>query len=181
MSAWLGRPHLIDQKDCTFVFPNLRLDEPSTEPNMLSPFAHISLQAMLARRVSKQMGDTQDHGDLPAAKVFAIQAECENFSKELPPIFRLELPDLTLDEKHPYFVFQRRQLHVTILMTQLDFLKPYLTRSPKDPISSHDDEFRAKGVALSLRLLKVARALFDHEFPINAKCTEISTPRCFLA
>ncbi|KAF2662121.1 hypothetical protein K491DRAFT_700446 [Lophiostoma macrostomum CBS 122681] len=169
MSAWLGRPHLIDQKDCTFEFPNLRLDEPTFEPNMLSPFAHISLQAMLARRISQQMGDIQVVGDQPAEKVFAVEAECEAFIEELPPIFRLKSPDLSLDEKYPYFIFQRRQLHVAIIMTQLDFLKPYLTRSPEDPISSHDDEFRFMGVDLSLRLLEVARALFDHEFPINAK------------
>ncbi|KAH8701496.1 hypothetical protein GQ44DRAFT_778617 [Phaeosphaeriaceae sp. PMI808] len=49
MSPWLGRPNLIDQKNFTFRFPNLRLDQSTTEPNLLSSFAHMSLTANLGR------------------------------------------------------------------------------------------------------------------------------------
>lgn len=169
MSAWLGRPHLIDQKDCTFTFPNLRLDESKTEVNLLSPFAHMALQAMLARRIAQHMGDIQVIGDLSADQVFAVEDECEEFIKELPPVFQIESPDLSLDEQYPYFKFQRCQLHVVIYTTQLDFLKPYLTQNPRELITAHDSKFREMGIDLSLKLLKVARELFDHEFPINAK------------
>ncbi|KAF2260095.1 hypothetical protein CC78DRAFT_585199 [Lojkania enalia] len=169
MSAWLGRPHLIDQKDCSFTFPNLRLDTSTAEPNLVSPFAHIALQAMLARRLSLIMGDVLIIPNLTGEQVLAVEAECEQFIEELPAVFRLDDPDLSLDEQYPYYVFQRCQLHVVIYMTMLDFLKPYLTKSPNERETSHDRQFRTMGVDISLKLLKVSRKLFDHEFPINAK------------
>ncbi|KAF2108256.1 hypothetical protein BDV96DRAFT_504972 [Lophiotrema nucula] len=169
MSAWLGRPHLIDQKDCTFTFPNLRLDESAQNPNLVSPFAHMALQAMLARRIAQHMGDIQVISTLSGDQVLAVEAECDKFIEELPAVFRIRFPDKSLDEDHPHYVFQRCQLHVVIYMTMLDFLKSYLTRSPQDRVSDLDDHFRNMGVDLSLKLLKVARQLFDHEFPINAK------------
>ncbi|KNG47942.1 hypothetical protein TW65_05282 [Stemphylium lycopersici] len=169
MSAWLGRPNLIDQKNLTFKFPNLRLDQSTTEPNLLSPFAHMALQANLGRRVATVMGDATSKSELSAKKVLAIQSECEKFIKELPAIFRVKNPDTSLDEAHPYFVFQRHQLHCVIYLTMLDFLKTYLTRERSDKLTDQDDKFRKKGIEIALRLLRVARSLFDHEFPINAK------------
>jgi hypothetical protein len=169
MSAWLGRPNLIDQKNLTFKFPNLRLDQSTTEPNLLSPFAHMALQANLGRRVATAMGNAHSKADLSATQVLAIQSECEKFITELPAIFRIKDPDTSLDKAHTYFVFQRYQMHCVIYLTMLDFLKPYLTRERRDQITDQDDEFREKGTVIALRLLKVARQLFDHEFPINAK------------
>jgi hypothetical protein len=169
MSAWLGRPNLIDQKNLTFKFPNLRLDQSTTEPNLLSPFAHMALQAHLGRRVATVLGEVQDVQNLSAKDVLAVESECEKFIAELPAIFRVKDPDTSFDEEHPYFVFQRHQLHCVIFVTMLDFLKPYLTRDRRDDITGKDDEFRKMGVDIALRLLRVARNLFDHEFPINAK------------
>ncbi|KAF2021511.1 hypothetical protein BU24DRAFT_362141 [Aaosphaeria arxii CBS 175.79] len=169
MGAWLGRPNQINQKDCKFVFPNLRLDESASTPNLLSAFAHMSLQAMLGRRIADYLNEHPVGQPLSADQVFMIQGECELFTAELPPVFRIQDPDLSLDETHPYYVFQRSQLHVVIYTVQLDFLKPYLTRSHEDELTSHDDEFRSMGVELGLKLLRKARILFDHEFPINAK------------
>jgi hypothetical protein len=51
----------------------------------------------------------------------------------------------------------------------VDFLKPYLTRDRRDSLTDNDDEFRKMGIDIALRLLRVSRNLFDHEFPINAK------------
>jgi hypothetical protein len=169
MSAWLGRPNLIDQKNLTFKFPNLRLDQSTTEPNLLSPFAHIALQAHLGRRVTTVLGEAQSVESLSAKEVTAVESECEKFIAELPAVFRVKNPDTSLDEQHPYFVFQRHQLHCVIFVTMLDFLKPYLTRDRRDKMTEKDDEFRRMGVDIALRLLRVARHLFDHEFPINAK------------
>ncbi|CAN9286812.1 unnamed protein product [Alternaria alternata] len=169
MSAWLGRPNLIDQKDLSFKFPNLRLDQSTTEPNLLSPFAHMALQANLGRRIATAMGTANSKADLSDKQVLTIQSECEKLAEELPPIFRFKNTDTSFDETHPYFVFQRCQLHCVILLTQLDFLKPYLTRERQGQVAGQDDEFRKKGIDIALRLLKVARKLFDHEFPINAK------------
>lgn len=169
MSAWLGRPNLIDQKNLSFKLPNLRLDQSTTEPNLLSPFAHMALQATLGRRVAAAMGDANSKTNLSAEQALKIESECEKFIQELPAIFRVEDPDLSLDEAHPYFVFQRHQLHCVIFLTKLDFLKPYLTRERRDKMTDYDDEFRRKGIEVALDLLKVARKLFDHEFPINAK------------
>jgi hypothetical protein len=168
MSSWLGRPNLIDQKNLTFRFPNLRLDQSNSEPNLLSPFAHMALQADLGRRVAA-LSDGRSKNDLSAEQVFAIESECETFINNLPAIFRVADPDTALDERHPYFVFQRHQLHVVTFVTMLDYLKPYLTRDRQDKITNHDDEFRKMGVNIALRLLQVSRRLFDHEFPINAK------------
>ncbi|KAF2004882.1 hypothetical protein P154DRAFT_21295 [Amniculicola lignicola CBS 123094] len=169
MSAWLGRPHMIDQRNCSFIFPSLRLDGSKTDPDLLSPFAHIALQAQLARRVAMLMGDTESMGNLSAQQVFAIESDCEDFLTTLPSIFRFEDPVLRLDGEHPYYVFQRCQLHVVIYMTMFDPLKPYLTREPKQSASPYDDRIRAIGVDVSLKLLKASRVLFDHEFPINAR------------
>lgn len=169
MSAWLGRPNLIDQKNLKFKLPNLRLDQSITEPNLLSPFAHMALQAQLGRRVAAVLGDAESASSLSAKEVLAVEAECENFIKELPSTFRVDNPDTSLDEQHPYFVFQRHQMHCVIFVTMLDFLKPYLTRDRADTLTDMDDDFRQMGVGIALRLLRVSRNLFDHEFPINAK------------
>ncbi|EMD68428.1 hypothetical protein COCSADRAFT_156859 [Bipolaris sorokiniana ND90Pr] len=169
MSAWLGRPNLINQKNLSFKFPNLRLDQSTTEPNILSPFTHMALQAHLGRRVAAVMGDATSKADLAAEKVLEIEDECHKFIDELPAIFRVTNPDTSFDEAHPYFVFQRHQLHCVIFLTMLDFFKTYLTGEREDKLSDRDDEFRKKGIEIALRLLEVARKLFDHEFPINAK------------
>jgi len=169
MSAWLGRPNLIDQKNLAFKLPNLRLDQSTIQPNLLSPFAHIALQATLGRRIAAAMGSANSQTNLSAEQVLAVESECENFIQELPPIFRVENPDLSLDQEHTFLVFQRHQLHCVIFLSKLDFLKPYLTRERRERITDRDDEFRRKGIDVALDLLKVARKLFDHEFPINAK------------
>ncbi|KZM25240.1 DNA binding [Ascochyta rabiei] len=169
MGAWLGRPNLIDQKNLNFKLPNLRLDQSSSEPNLLSPFAHMALQASLGRRLNTIMGDAQSVDALSANEILTIEAELDKFIDELPPIFRLTDPDTSLDAEYPYFVFQRHQLHTVVYMTKLDFLKPFLTRARDDKKTDRDDEFRRMGIDLALDLLKVARRMFDHEFPINAK------------
>ena len=168
MSAWLGRPHLIDQTNHSFTLPNLRLETDSTKPNLVSPFAHISLQAELARRITPHKLD-QSMSNLTVDQIFAIESECEKFIQNLPPIFRIESPDLSLDEQHQYFVGQRYQLHVVTYMTMFDFLKLYLTRSPKNPKSARDTELRHLAIDICFKLVNASRRLFDHEFPINAK------------
>ncbi|KAF1830678.1 hypothetical protein BDW02DRAFT_572790 [Decorospora gaudefroyi] len=167
MSAWLGRPNLIDQKNLAFELPSLRLDQSTTDPRLLSPFAHMALQAQLGRTVVATIGDT--HHVTEAKHILAIESACQGFIDGLPPIFRIENPDTSLDEAHPYFVFQRHQLHCVIFLTMLNIHKPYLTRERQDKMTSQEDEFRRKGVEIALRLLKKSRNLFDHEFPINAK------------
>jgi hypothetical protein len=169
MGAWLGRPNLIDQKNLSFKLPNLRLDQSNSDPNLLSPFAHMALQASLGRRLNTIMGDAQSVDALTADEILIIEAELDKFIDELPPIFRLHNPDTSLDAEHPYFVFQRHQLHTVLYVTKLDFLKPFLTRARDDKKTDRDDEFRAMGINLALDVLDVARRLFDHEFPINAK------------
>jgi hypothetical protein len=129
----------------------------------------MALQANLGRRVATVLGDAQSANHLSAKQVLAVETEIEKFIEELPPIFRVKDPDTSLDQSHPYFVFQRHQLHCVIFVTMLDFLKPYLTRDRNDKLTDNDDEFRKRGINIALRLLGVARNLFDHEFPINAK------------
>lgn len=169
MSAWLGRPHLIDQKDLSFEFPNLRLDSSTSEPNLLSPFAHIALQAQIARRIAPLMGDVQVISDLSPEQVLLALREMRSFIDELPPVMRIEDPDTSLDDAHPYFVFQRYQLHVVIHIAMLDLVKPYLNGDPKNPKTSRDADLRKEGVEIALKMLDIARLLFNHEFPINAK------------
>lgn len=169
MGAWLGRPNLIDQKNLNFKLPNLRLDQSSSNPNLLSPFAHMALQASLGRRLNTIMGDAQSVDALPADAIITIENELDKFADDLPQIFRIHDPDTSLDGEHPYFVFQRHQLHTVLYVTKLDFLKPFLTRARDDKKTDRDDEFRAMGISLALDVLKIARRLFDHEFPINAK------------
>jgi hypothetical protein len=169
ISAWLGRPHLIDQKDLSFVFPTLRLDQSTDQPNHLSPFAHMALAAHLFRRLAPHLGDVKATKDISATQVTAILAEIDMFTDELPPVFRMNEPDLSLDDQYPHYVFQRLQLHSVIYVTKFDFLKPYLAGDPRKPKNCRDAQFRNTGVDLALELLKQARLLFDHEFPINVK------------
>lgn len=129
----------------------------------------MALQASLGRRLNTIMGDAQSVDALSADEILTIEAELDKFIDELPPIFRLHNPDTSLDAEHPYFVFQRHQLHTVLYVTKLDFLKPFLTRARDDKKTDRDDEFRAMGINLALDVLDVARRLFDHEFPINAK------------
>ena len=169
MGAWLGRPNLIDQKNLNFKLPNLRLDQSNSNPNLLSPFAHMALQASLGRRLNTIMGEAQSVDALSADEILTAEAELDKFVGELPPIFRIHEPDTSFDTEHPYFVLQRHQLHTVLYVTKLDFLKPFLTRGQDDKKTDRDDEFRRMGIDLALEVLKVARRLFDHEFPTNAK------------
>lgn len=166
MSAWLGRPHLIDQKDCHFKFPNLRLDcDPESH---VSPFTHVNVQGILARRVTQHMGDVLDLGELSEMQILNVEDECAKFIRELPQVFDIACPDLSYDKDHPYYAFQRYQLHTVIYMTRVHLYKPYLTNS-RNGKSVYDKQFRSTGVDLCLDLLKLARKLFDHEFPNNAR------------
>ena len=174
MSAWLGRPHLISQKEINFEFPNLRLDEGRSDPNLLSPFAHNSLQAILGRRLAQHLRNVSNVAELTADQIFAIEEECEAFIKDLPPVFRMEDPHLDLDEEHPYYVFQRFQLHVVILATQLDFLKPFLTRSARDDKTSRDNELRNMGIDLGLKLIRFSTSV---EWKVNSFWREIIKER----
>jgi hypothetical protein len=129
----------------------------------------MALQAQLGRRIANVLSEAESVQNLSAKEVLAVQAECEKFIDELPAIFRVKDPDTSLDEQHPYFIFQRHQMHCVIFVTMVDFLKPYLTRDRRDSLTDNDDEFRKMGIDIALRLLRVSRNLFDHEFPINAK------------
>ncbi|KAH6639385.1 hypothetical protein C7974DRAFT_130367 [Boeremia exigua] len=169
MGAWLGRPNLIDQKNLNFKLPNLRLDQSTSNRDLLSPFAHMALQANLGRRVNTLMGDARSVDALSANEIINIEHELDEFINELPAVFRIRGPDTSFDVEHPYFVLQRHQLHTVLYVTKLDFLKPFLTRDRNDKKTDQDDELRAMGIRLALELLAVARRLFDHEFPINAK------------
>lgn len=169
MSAWLGRPNLIDQKHLSFEYPVLRLDESTAEPNLLSPFAHMALQAKLGRAVASALGGARSGNILTAGQVSAVESACEKFIEQLPPIFQVLDPDTSHDEEHSWIIFQRRQMHCVIFITMLDFLKPFLTMDRRDRLTDNDDEFRKRGVDIALRLIEVAKRLFDHEFPINAK------------
>lgn len=169
MSAWLGRPNLIDQNSLNFQLPTLRLDQSTTDPRLLSPFAHMALQAHLGRRIAAIVRDAPVANDLSAKQVLDVEAECEEFMDNLPAIFRVKDPDTSLDEQHPYFVFQRLQMHCVIFITMLHVFKPYLTRAQGDVSTDQDDEFRKMGIDVALQLVQVSRKLFELEFPISAK------------
>ncbi|KAI8934103.1 hypothetical protein NX059_008865 [Plenodomus lindquistii] len=168
MSAWLGRPNLIDQRDPNFTFPNLRLDQSTTDPRLLSPFTHMVLQAELSRRVTAAVGGVAINTTFSVKQVLDVKRVCETFIDELPPIFRYYDPDLSLDEQHPYFVSQRNCIHCFAFLTMLHVFKPYLTRQRRDRITEKDDELRRMGVEIAHQLFRVARSLFDHDSPINA-------------
>jgi hypothetical protein len=166
MSAWLSRPHLIDQTDTSFTFPNLRLEESYGDDELLSPFAHMSLQAQLGRRVSRKAIET---AELPESEqISAFVSEVDLWFDELPPIFSITNPDLSLDVDHPYFAFQRQQLQAIGFMVRLNPLRTYLTNSPS-AASASDAEFRDLGIESCLKLMGVAEKLFEVEYPINAK------------
>lgn len=169
MSAWLGRPNLIDQRNLKLMLPNLRLDQSMTEPRIPSPFTHMVLQAELGRRVTAAVGGAPTDNILSEKQVLDVKSECERFIGELPPIFRVKDPDLSLDEQYPHFVFQRHQMHCVVFITMLHVFKPYLTRQRRDRITERDDEFRKMGVEISQQLFRVSQDLFDLEFPLSAK------------
>ncbi|KAF2199494.1 hypothetical protein GQ43DRAFT_457134 [Delitschia confertaspora ATCC 74209] len=167
MSAWLGRPRLINGLSSSFTFPSLRLDESKDEPKLLSPFAHIVLQSQLARTISKRVEELEDND--ASAMVSGIDAAIHDFIDNLPAIFRLINPDTSLDKEYSYFVCQRCQLHVVIYLTLIDPLKPYLAKENTQCLSPQEQAFHTKGIGYCLDLLQAAKGLFDVEYPSNAK------------
>jgi hypothetical protein len=114
------------------------------------------------------MGDILDLGELSEEQIRAVEAECERFIAELPPIFSITDPDLSHEQDHPYLAFQRYQLHAVIYMVRVHLYKPYLAGA-RDDKAVHTEQFRQNGITHCLELLKLAGRLFDHEFPNNAK------------
>lgn len=152
-----------------FKYPSLRLDQSTAESSQLSPFAHIVLQAQIGQCIAPLIGGARVKSDLSPDQVLTALNEVRILVDELPPIFRVDNPDFTLDDQHPYYVFQRHQLHVVIHMAMLGLLKPYLTHDPEDFKSLEKSELRKTAVETALKLLEIAELLFNHEFPINAK------------
>ncbi|CAI6337990.1 unnamed protein product [Periconia digitata] len=169
MSSWLNRPRLINQKDLSFTLPNLRLDQSSTELNLVSPFCHVALEASLARRLAHIQVDVRTSNDYTTDQITTALAEIDAFIDELPPVFRVDSTDKSFDQDHPYLVFQRFQLHAVIYMSSLMFVKPYLARDQRQPSTDHDAHYLKTGITIALTLLKIGHQMFEHAFPINAK------------
>jgi hypothetical protein len=167
MSAWLSRPRHIDDGTSSFTFPSLCLEESRELPDLLSPFAHIVLQAELGRCIDSVIKET--HGRTQMNRIEALQNGVRAWIKKLPAIFRLEDATTTFDDDQPHLVFQRRQLHLTIYMTLLSPLRPYLATSPRNHRLENFQELRARGVQTSLQVLETARILHDIEQGISPK------------
>ncbi|KAF2742459.1 hypothetical protein M011DRAFT_267128 [Sporormia fimetaria CBS 119925] len=165
IATYTERPHHIDQAKSDFVFPNLRLDSAS-EQSPYSPFAHMSLQAMFSRMLSNSIGDTSKLANLSGDQIQGLEAVCEQFAAELPPVYALDAPDRSLDKAHSHYVYQRGQIHIVFYLVRLRFYRPYLTRATRNAVES---SFRDKGVDIGLKLVGVCSEVHDKEIPIRTK------------
>jgi hypothetical protein len=167
MSKWLGRPYHIDYKECSVVFPNLRLDDTPGAPGLPSPFAHMLLQSQLLYKLTdKYDGVTEE---MTPEQIEEQLGDIDIWFNSLPPQYRLIDTDTTWDQKYPYLVSQRLQLQIVTQLIRLETFIPYLTKDFYAEATPTEKKFRELGVNTAIDVLVKGKTLYDFEFPNNSE------------
>ncbi|RDW62436.1 hypothetical protein BP6252_11869 [Coleophoma cylindrospora] len=174
MSHTLSRPFIIDHRSCSFVMPSLNIEASNAQPELPSPFTHISFLCELLHSLSTEFdaklgATTYEHS-------IRMHNKVEKWIAKLPPVYSMNQPDTCWDDEHPYIVQQRLQLHAILYLVEIDLLKPYLTKSVKLFDLEHEDELVALGINCCLKLLEVSYQLLDVESPVNGKSHNVIFP-----
>ncbi|KAH8884540.1 hypothetical protein GQ53DRAFT_661849, partial [Thozetella sp. PMI_491] len=164
MSSLLGRPILVNMKECNFLLPTLSLENDPRTPGLPSPFFHINMHCQLCLNISSAM-DCVAGGLVPLSVTMAIRDEVDRWFQNLPPVYALRNPETKWDQDNPWIIFQRRYLHMIGFMTVFHPLKPYLTRDSSGPMNDEDRQLRESGVAAALKLMEVAERFYENLYP----------------
>lgn len=162
----LARPSVININYYSFELPNLRLESLDMPEGVPSPMAHIALQCILGREMSKI--PEVSGGIMSPEQAGSIQRTAENWMASFPLVYSLTNPDTRRDKDYHYVTFQRYQLQAIGHMMIFFPVKLTLTRGV-DSMSDTEKNMRRTAVHCALKLMEISRQLLDCLLPINAK------------
>ncbi|RDW66616.1 hypothetical protein BP5796_09365 [Coleophoma crateriformis] len=157
-----------------YVFDCLNIEASNAQPDLPSPFTHISFLCLLLQSLSTEFdaklgANTYEHS-------IRMYSEVEKWIARLPPVYSINRPVTCWDDENPYIVQQRLQLHAILYLIKIDLFKPYLTKSAKLFDLEQEDELVALGIDCCLKLLEVSYQLLGVESPVNGKSHNVIFP-----
>lgn len=137
----LGRPYTIHEKHCTEVtVPNIWVDLMTSDEakaaqpqDVLDPTPGIYYQ--FHQPLSKILGQIHDEcfgvsqpntSHVSYDKILAFDKDILAWKDTLPPYFRLENPDVSMDELRPYLYWQRLYLHSAYHFARITLHRKYV-------------------------------------------------------
>lgn len=183
MSKWLGRPLLADHDSCTFQLPTLQLELDLDEPDLPSPFTHMKLQVDLIRRITPALKAADI--DPSEENVKQLQRILDEWSAELPPVWRMSNPDTKWDAAHPNIPWQRELLNGTMAMIELLPARPYLTGSATAADPQTHERLLKMGADAGVLLIAIFTRAYQYisqfdpkHFYINFIFFDVTTVMC---
>lgn len=167
MSKWLGRPLLIDHSSCTFNLPSLSLELNPDEPNLPSPFAHMTLHVSLMQQIGPSLRDADI--DPSEDKVKQLRQMIDKFNADLPRIWAYGNPDSSLDVQYAWLPWQRLLLHEACVIIEMLPIKPYLVGNAKAADPKTQQQFLELGVDCCLKSLSIACKAYEWIKDIDPK------------
>ena len=167
MSAFLGRPRIVDHRRCDIVLPSQLLDESDVTPGPPSPFAQFSLQTGMIQRLSEAFPHIDEKFSL--SQILAFRQIVQDWMNELPKVYSTNSPDTRWDSRHGHVVWQRRNLHVIGYLTMLYPSKACLVHNTGIPVpDGRKEQINIAVECLSL-LVSAWTSLLKIVFPDHAK------------
>lgn len=139
ISLALGRPYGISDRHCvTKEVSNIWIDDLDHDEALQAQILPLnqptpSLLCLYNFRIAQIIGKIQEdcfgldppHYD----RVLDLDADLMRWKKELPSYFRLDQPDLSLDDSYPFLKWHRLHLHTNYHFARITLHRPYLLRS----------------------------------------------------
>ncbi|WOO82499.1 putative transcriptional regulatory protein [Vanrija pseudolonga] len=145
ISLFLGRPLAIQDGGFTIRLPaNIDDDELPLVPRHNWPLTKITKSTFLILhyRLAQIIGRIQTNcfglGRREHTEVMACERLMLDWSANLPPVFRLDAPDKSMDEAHPWLGFQRQSLSSKYYQARISLHRPYLLTQLNDPDMSSE-------------------------------------------
>ncbi|KAF2727219.1 fungal-specific transcription factor domain-containing protein [Polyplosphaeria fusca] len=134
----IGRPFaIVDQQCYVKRATNIWLDdEPDERAATLAEFPisepTLSICNFLAHDLAQIVGQIQERCfglfSVSYDTVLDLDRDVLQWEKKLPPYFRLQDPDTSQDQAHPFLYWNRLQLHSMFHFTRVTLHRPYLLR-----------------------------------------------------
>ncbi|KAK7704208.1 hypothetical protein SLS57_010591 [Botryosphaeria dothidea] len=169
----LGRPFaIVDQQCLVEKASNVWLDDMDDETAASAPVLPVSeptpsLSNRLCHELAIIIGAIQEKCfglfTVSYDTVLALDREILEWRNRLPPYFRLEDPDLSLDSRLPYLAWHRLHLHSMYHFARVTLHRPYLLRPSITNRfrTSHDACIASACADLSMRLQSLSQPLQD--------------------
>ncbi|GME27182.1 putative nuclear protein [Neofusicoccum parvum] len=169
----LGRPFaIVDQQCLVEKASNVWLDDMSDDAAASAPVLPISeptpsVSNRLCHELAIIVGAIQEKCfglfTVSYDTVLALDREILEWRKRLPPYFRLEDPDLSLDSRLPFLAWNRLHIHSMYHFARVTLHRPYLLRpSITNRFRlSHDACISSACADLSMRLQSLGQPLQD--------------------